>query len=261
MSGFLHRVLTRHDNTLAPLRRRRPSLFEAREAAPVQMPEMPRGEVPSPRGQAQVVHTREIHHHEVAPSSAPMPVVHRQTGVERPLPAPAAPTPGASPPLPMPPTLRAMPREGLASAARVIARDTAPTSVVPAAVPRRPHDVPREASTRTTRETQRDGTASTTAHAPRPTSEGLAAAPQASALPLPPRLPQAQRVAAPVAHPARRAALPAPADTPVQVSIGSVEIRAHAPATNAPATRIRPAAAPPLPSLDAYLRDRHGGPR
>jgi len=262
MSGFLHRVLTRHDATLAPLRRRRPSLFEARETAPTHMPEALPGVVPAPRGQTQGVHTREIHHHDAAPAPSPPPLRTERlhTVSERVVPLPQAPSPAPS--LPTPPTLRAPAREALASPTRAIARNIAPDASSATQAPRRERGVPHGTAAPASRDVAREDIEAAAPPRARSAPDAPAAPRQASALPLPPRLPQAQRATAPVAHPARRASLPAPAETPVQVSIGSVEIRAQAPASPAPTPRTRAAAASaPRPSLDAYLRERHGGPR
>ncbi len=79
----------------------------------------------------------------------------------------------------------------------------------------------------------------------------------------PPRLANSEAQKAPVAHPVRSAAMIAapspqsmPVPTPVQVSIGRIEIRGYAGATASVAPRS--AAPKPQLGLDEYLQQRHG---
>lgn len=85
----------------------------------------------------------------------------------------------------------------------------------------------------------------------------------AATLKAPPRMAHSEASKAPVAHPARSAAMqamPAPAaPAPVQVSIGRVEIRGFAGA--AVPTPARSAASKPQLGLDEYLQQRHGNGR
>ncbi|MDR6673186.1 hypothetical protein [Xanthomonas sp. 1678] len=264
MSGFLQRLVERVQGPAhAALRRRRPSVFEAREAAPSSPMAFDAGlpaPVPTPPGggEAYVVHRHDIHHHD-RPDA---PVALRAPRAESPTtPAPKGAHP-TQPTLPAPPSLRPLPAS---SAARHNVVTVAASDQTPVPTVRRPR-----------RETEDTAPAPSAPHAqpaaeavdptplrrarPAPT-QSAPPVPEVPTLPLPPRLPATQRVAAPVAHPARRAALPAATETSVQVTIGSVEIRAHAPAPASQRPSSRPAASATAPSLEAYLRQRHGGPR
>jgi hypothetical protein len=79
----------------------------------------------------------------------------------------------------------------------------------------------------------------------------------------PSRIVRSEATPAPVAHPARSAAMLAtpipPAPAPVQVSIGRVEIRGFASAAKPEAGRSMPSE--PKLGLDAYLQQRHGSGR
>jgi len=263
MSGFLQRLVERtHGAAQAPLRRRRPSLFEGREAAPPAALDdaVPAPPAPvSPDSAPRLVHTREIHHHDVVAE----PVARRATRGERvaiPAPKPVAPqtslllpTPPALRPLPVAPpqTSAPMPRMSPQAGTAPVARRARPQPepTLPAVATPRKRIAPEASDAPTPRRTR-----------PAPTTTAGTAT-SAQTLPLPPRLAVSQRAAAPVAHPARRAGLPAPAASPVQVSIGSVEIRAQPTAPAPERARPRSAQSPQVPSLDAYLRERHGGPR
>lgn len=266
MSGFLQRLVERAQGSAhATLRRRRPSVFEAREAVP--SPPMafdagPAAPMPTPPGgsEAHVVHRHDIHHHDRADA----PVALRVPRTE----SPTTPAPkGAHPtqhPLPAPPSLRPLPASSAArhnNVATVAASDQTPMPTVRR--PRREAEATASAPP-ATRARPAEAVDPTPLRRARPAStQSAPSVLPAPALPLPPRLPATQRAATPVAHPARRAALPAAAETPVQVTIGSIEIRAHAPAPGPAQQRptSRPAASAAVPSLDAYLRQRHGGPR
>ncbi|HVJ37775.1 MAG TPA: hypothetical protein VM687_08225 [Stenotrophomonas sp.] len=268
MSGFLQRLLERtHGSAQAPLRRRRPSLFEGRQAAPPLVSATdagPAASVPvpiSPDSTPRGVHTREIHHRQAMAE----PVARRAR--RDPTAATPAPTPVAAEMalLPTPPALRPL---SMAAPPPAIAATPSANAQAPLAPMAR-----RARANSDTEPVQPAGTAPRRRMAPEaidvpaPRRTRPAAAPRADAdaqpqrLPLPPRLAVSQRAAAPVAHPARRAALPAPATAPVQVSIGSVEIRAQATAPTPERARPRPSSSSQVPSLDAYLRQRHGGPR
>lgn len=267
MTGFLRGLVDRvQGQAQATLRRRRPSVFEARGAVASPLMALDAGEVvpaSTPPGARTdyIVHRHDIHHYDRAEGKV-APRAHGDGKPATPVPA-GVPAPQLS--LPTPPSLRPPSIETGAAAIR--------HAVAPVAL--ETHD-PTPPMRRLRRMAGPAEPARSAAHvrqvagAPeppplrraRPAPKGPSPAPSpAASLPLPPRLPPTQRAAAPVAHPARRAALPAPAVAPVHVTIGSVEIRANAPAPAPQRPPSRPVAGAAVPSLDAYLRQRHGGPR
>lgn len=269
MSGFLQRLVERVQGPAhAALRRRRPSVFEAREAAPT-LPMVLDAERASPAptpaggGERVLVHSHDIHHLDRTDT----PVTLRARRAERPARPASAGTQPLQAALPAPPSLHPVPVSSAAPAMRrgmaaVVASVEAPPLSV-----RRPRRAA-ETTAPAPPAPRMQQTAEAAEPAPLRRARPAAAAsspspPSVPALPLPPRLPATRRAAAPVAHPARRAALPAAAETPVHVTIGSVEIRANPPGPGPAPQRppSRPVAGAVVPSLDAYLRQRHGGPR
>ncbi|WP_421566987.1 hypothetical protein [Stenotrophomonas sp. PD6] len=267
MSGLLQRLVDRVQGPAdTALRRRRPSVFETRDSVPsslmafdaVGAPPLP---VPPARSEGGIVHSHEIRYH---PRADAQPASRAQSaeGVTTQPTTAAHPTQTA---LPAPPSLRPLPAPPTAAEARRNVPAVAPSAVAPNPSVQRPQRRPdspvleRHAPRRQPAAEPVDPTPLRRAR-PMPT-EPAPSPPPVPALPLPPRLPATQRAATPVAHPARRAALPAATDTPVHVTIGSVEIRAHAPAPAPQRPASRTASGTAVPSLDAYLRQRHGGPR
>lgn len=267
MTGFLRGLVDRvQGQAQATLRRRRPSVFEARGAVASPLMALDAGEVvpaSTPPGARTdyIVHRHDIHHYDRAEGKS-APRAHAAGKPVTPVPA-GAPAPQLA--LPTPPSLRP---PSIVTGAAAIRHAVAP-------VPLAAHDP----TPPVRRQRRMAGLAEPAPSAPhgrpvagapelpplrrvRPAPTAISPTPPPSAaLPLPPRLPPTQRAAAPVAHPARRAALPAPAVAPVHVTIGSVEIRANAPAPAPQRPPSRPVAGAAAPSLDAYLRQRHGGPR
>ncbi|HEY0335392.1 MAG TPA: hypothetical protein VGC74_17095 [Stenotrophomonas sp.] len=265
MSGFLQRLVQRTHDPVAPLRRRRPSLFETKEApsAPATLSESM--DLHAPAAPAREVH-RQFHTREVRVADGESVARAAPRSEVAPMGESASPRARATAnALPTPPALRAAPTP--TEALRVLPKIAAlaptpdPSIVAPArrnrpalddATPA-PRALRREAATPSADEPMHRRQVASRHDDPK--------VPHPPALPLPPRLPNRQRAAEPIAHPARRAALPPAAETSVQVSIGSVEIRAQAPAKTPEKARARAPIAPTGPSLEAYLHQRHGGPR
>lgn len=266
MTGFLRGLVDRvQGQAQATLRRRRPSVFEARGAVASPLMALDAGEVvpaltPPGARTDHIVHRHDIHHYDRAEGKA-APRAHAAGKPATPVRA-GAPAPQLA--LPTPPSLRP---PSIVTGAAAIRRAVAPVALEtddPTPPVRRQRRMvgPAEPVRSVSHVRQVAGAPEPPPlRRARPAPTQPSPAPSPAALPLPPRLPPTQRAAAPVAHPARRAALPAPAVTPVHVTIGSVEIRANAPAPAPQRPPSRPVAGAAVPSLDAYLRQRHGGPR
>lgn len=266
MSGFLQRLLERVQGPAdTALRRRRASVFEAREPTPPSpMAFDAAGAPPAPMPPARtvhaVVHSHEIRYHDRADAQRPL-RAQRGEGLTAQASNVASPAQNA---LPAPPSLSPLPVSPTAAAAqRNVAAIAASADAAIPSVRRRERvaDSPVTEPHASRRQQAAEAVQPALLRRARPApAEAAPSPPPVPALPLPPRLSATQRAATPVAHPARRAALPAAAEAPVHVTIGSVEIRAHTPAAAPQRPTSRPVASAAVPSLDAYLRRRHGGP-
>jgi hypothetical protein len=263
MSGLLQRLVERVQGPVdTALRRRRPSVFETREAVPASLMAsnvmgVPPAPMPPTRTVGEVVHSHEIRYHDRADALRPL-RAHRREGLTVQVSKAAPPVHSV---LPAPPSLRPLPASPVAAAPRRNVAASADGATPSLWRPQRVADSPVMGPHASRRQQAAEAVEPTLLRRPRPApTEPTPLPPPVPALPLPPRLPATQLAATPVAHPARRAALPAAAETPVYVTIGSVEIRAHAPAAAPQRPTSRPVASAAVPSLDAYLRQRHGGP-